>query len=136
MITTPTVLSPLETKTAQAQARAHLSRRLEHREAFRRVTEEEGVVEARHHVPAPLGDLEHLPELVRVPREQVEEGEALEVLGALVRHLHHLLCFFFGFTRKGTERIFFFVTPRSTVLTTSRGELCFVLGFRFVVTYK
>lgn len=54
------------------------------------VSEEEGVVEAGLGVTAHLGDLEHLAELLGVAGEQVEEGEALEVLGALVRHLHHL----------------------------------------------
>lgn len=35
-------------------------------------------------------DLEHLTELVGIARQEVEEAEALEVLGALVGHLHHL----------------------------------------------
>ena len=44
------------------------------------VAQVERVVEAGHGVLAHLGNLEHLAELVRVAREQVQEGEALEVL--------------------------------------------------------
>ncbi len=46
-----------------------LSRGLENRHPLRRVAEEEGVVEPRHDVPAPLRDLEHLAQLVRVARQ-------------------------------------------------------------------
>ena len=71
---------------------AHLAGLLEHADAFGDVAEEERVVEARHGVVLHrvLGDLEHLAQVVRVSREQVEEREALHVPGLLVRHLDDL----------------------------------------------
>lgn len=38
-----------------------------------------------------LTDLHHLAQLLQVARDQVEEGEPVEVLGALVAHLHNLV---------------------------------------------
>ena len=55
------------------------------------VAEVEGVVEAAHHVPAHLGDPQHLRQLLRVASDEIEEGEALKVLGLLVGHLDDLV---------------------------------------------
>mmetsp|Transcript_5041 Transcript_5041/g.12587 ORF Transcript_5041/g.12587 Transcript_5041/m.12587 type:complete len:272 (+) Transcript_5041:190-1005(+) len=48
-------------------------------------------MEARVDILAHLGDLEHLAQLVQVARDQVEEGEPLKVLRALVGELEHLV---------------------------------------------
>ena len=64
---------------------------LQQRHALLDVAQVERVVEAAHRVRLHLGDLEHLAKLVDVARDQVEEGEALHVLGALVGHLDDLV---------------------------------------------
>ena len=40
---------------------------------------------------ADLGDFHHFSQLLEVAGDEVEEGELVEVLGALVGHLDHLV---------------------------------------------
>ena len=43
------------------------------------------------HISVCLTNLHHLPELLQVSCDEVEEGELVEVLGLLVSHLHNLV---------------------------------------------
>lgn len=54
------------------------------------VAEVERIVEARHGVAAHLCDLGHLAELLGVAGNEVEEGEPVKVLCALVRDFDDL----------------------------------------------
>ena len=36
-------------------------------------------------------DFHHLPQFLKISSDEVEEREFVEVLGPLVRHLHHLV---------------------------------------------
>ena len=60
-------------------------------DALAHVAEVQRVLEAPHDVPAHLRDLEHLGELLDVPGDEVQEREALKVLGLLVAELHDLV---------------------------------------------
>mmetsp|Transcript_11249 Transcript_11249/g.32345 ORF Transcript_11249/g.32345 Transcript_11249/m.32345 type:complete len:417 (-) Transcript_11249:1827-3077(-) len=64
---------------------------LEDRNAFGGISQQQRVVVPSHDVPAHVGDLEHLAELLGVTRDQVQEGETIKVLGALVTHLNDLV---------------------------------------------
>jgi len=55
------------------------------------VAEQQRRLELPVDVLAHLGDLHHLPQLVQVARDQVEERELVKVLGALVAHLDDLV---------------------------------------------
>ena len=45
----------------------------------------------RTRVFANLRDLHHLLQLLQIARDQVEERQLVEILRALIRHLHHLI---------------------------------------------
>mmetsp|Transcript_21366 Transcript_21366/g.42799 ORF Transcript_21366/g.42799 Transcript_21366/m.42799 type:complete len:423 (-) Transcript_21366:799-2067(-) len=65
-------------------------RLLEDADTLRSVTEKQCVIVAPHRVLAHGRNLEHLAEFVRIAGEEVEKGEAVEILGPLIGHLHHL----------------------------------------------
>ena len=48
-------------------------------------------MEGAHGVVPHVGDLEHLAQLLHVARDEVQEGQALEVLGLLVAELHYVV---------------------------------------------
>ena len=44
-----------------------------------------------HDILAHVGDFEHLLELFSVTSNEIQEGQTVKVLGALVTHLHNLM---------------------------------------------
>lgn len=54
------------------------------------VAQQQRPLELRGHVLADLRDLHHLAQLVQVARDQVQEGQFIEVLCTLVAHLYDL----------------------------------------------
>ncbi len=60
-------------------------------DALADVAQVKRVVEAAHDVVAHLADLQHLCQLLHVAGDQVQEAQALKVLGLLVAVLHDLV---------------------------------------------
>ena len=60
-------------------------------DSFLHVSKVERVLELAAGVLPDLGDLHHLLQFLQIPRDQVEEGEFVKVLGSLVAHFHHLV---------------------------------------------
>mmetsp|Transcript_14255 Transcript_14255/g.29333 ORF Transcript_14255/g.29333 Transcript_14255/m.29333 type:complete len:332 (-) Transcript_14255:2006-3001(-) len=72
-------------------SKGHVATFFEHLDPFCSISQKQGIVVPSHNVLTHVGNLEHLPKLLRVPSEQVEKGESVEVLGSLVAHLHNLV---------------------------------------------
>mmetsp|Transcript_31726 Transcript_31726/g.82115 ORF Transcript_31726/g.82115 Transcript_31726/m.82115 type:complete len:632 (+) Transcript_31726:248-2143(+) len=68
-----------------------LPRLLKNLHALAHIAQVERVVEAAHHIPAHLGDLQHLGQFLQVAGDEVQERQALKVLCLLVAELHDLV---------------------------------------------
>mmetsp|Transcript_20775 Transcript_20775/g.51893 ORF Transcript_20775/g.51893 Transcript_20775/m.51893 type:complete len:264 (-) Transcript_20775:2103-2894(-) len=86
-----------------------LPRILQQSHTLRHLAEVQRVVETCHDVGTHLRDLEHLSKLLNVAGDQIQEREALHVLGTLVRHLHHLVIALFKRLRTQLLPVFFAV---------------------------
>ena len=62
-----------------------------HLDPLLNISEVKGVLEVSRRVLSDFGDLHHLPKFLEVAGDEVEEGELVKILGALVAHFNNLV---------------------------------------------